>query len=144
MLTAAWLVALLRAGTEQSVKEKMKVQTKIIEAMFECLFRVLKNFKDGIEEAGEEGLSSKKFSWPLLSSALSSLAKYCVHINIDFMRDHFNWLYAIASGSAVPKAQKFQCLNAVYQILDGPGKVGLDPLVLPASYDVEICRQERC
>ena len=58
----------------------------------------------------------------MLSSALSCLAKFCVYINIDFMKDLFDWLYVIASEDVVPKAQKFQCLNSVYQILDGPVK----------------------
>ena len=106
----------------QGVKEKMKVQTKMIEGMFECIFRVLKNFKDGITEGTGDVKPDKYFSWPLLSSALSCLAKFCVYINIDFMKDLFDWLYVIASEDVVPKAQKFQCLNSVYQILDGPGK----------------------
>ncbi|QDZ20299.1 nucleolar complex protein [Chloropicon primus] len=106
----------------QGVKEKMKIQTKIIEGMFECVFRVLKNFKDGIVFGEEEVNVKKDFSWPLLSSTLSCLAKFCMYINIDFMKDLFNWLYTICNEDAVPRSQKFQCLNCVYQILDGPGK----------------------
>jgi nucleolar complex protein 3 len=76
----------------QGVKEKIKYQTKIVEAMFECIFRVLKNFKDGISEMEDGADTDKYFHWPLLSAALSCLAKYCAHINIDFMKDLFNWL----------------------------------------------------
>ena len=113
-------------SSTRGVKDEIKVQSKIIEAMFECFFRVLKNFKDGIcEEDWSDSTADdvkKHFSWPLLSATLSCLAKYCMYINIDFMNDLFNWLYTIASEEVVPRTQKFQCLNAVYQILDGPGK----------------------
>ena len=124
----------------QGVREKMKVQTKIIEGMFECIFRVLKNFKDDIAGAREEEeeILSKKFSWLLLSSTLACLGKFSVYINIDFMSDLFNWLYAIAGEAAVPTAQKFQCLMTVYEILDGPGKaLNIDTLRFDARlYDL--------
>ena len=122
----------------QGVKEKIKYQTKIVEAMFECFFRVLKNFKEGVSEDVEEGLAEKHFNWPLLSAALSGLAKYSSYINIDFMKDLFNWLYIISSEKDVPKIQIFQCLNAVYHILDGPGKaLNIDTLRFDtALYDI--------
>ena len=112
-----------------SVKEKLKIQTKILEGMFECFFRVLKSFRviaGGDDASGSDSESESDLggmNWSLLSSTLRCLVKYLGFINVDFMGDLFNSLYGIANAKSVPTACRFECLCAVYEILDGPGKV---------------------
>ena len=68
------------AAGSRDIALRARMQSKVIEAVFEVYFRVLKEFANG-----KGGLSA----FPTLESALAGLTKHAKYINADFMGDLF-------------------------------------------------------
>ena len=97
-----------------SFGEKKKMQSRLLEATFEMYFRVLKN---AASPAPTPGL-------PLLSAALTGLAKFTHLISIDFLGDLMEvFRKLLAQEDLLSDALKAQTLLTACEILSGHGEV---------------------
>lgn len=94
--------------------EKKKMQSRLLEATFEMYFRVLKNASS---PAPTPGL-------PMLSAALTGLAKFTHLISIDFLGDLMEaFRKLLAKTDLLSDALKAQTLLTACEILSGHGEV---------------------
>jgi nucleolar complex protein 3 len=97
-----------------SFGEKKKMQSRLLEATFEMYFRVLKNASS---PAPTPGL-------PMLSAALTGLAKFTHLISIDFLGDLMEaFRKLLAKTDLLSDALKAQTLLTACEILSGHGEV---------------------
>jgi len=97
-----------------SFGEKKKMQSRLLEATFEMYFRVLKNAASPEPTAG----------LPMLSAALTGLAKFTHLISIDFLGDLMEvFRKLLAKEDLLSDALKAQTLLTACEILSGHGEV---------------------
>ena len=97
-----------------SFGEKKKMQSRLLEATFEMYFRVLKNAASPEPTPG----------LPLLSAALTGLAKFTHLISIDFLGDLMEvFRKLLAKEDLLSDALKAQTLLTACEILSGHGEV---------------------
>lgn len=97
-----------------SYGEKKKMQSRLLEATFEMYFRVLKNAASPEPTPG----------LPMLSAALTGLAKFTHLISIDFLGDLMEvFRKLLAKDDFLSDALKAQTLLTACEILSGHGEV---------------------
>lgn len=97
-----------------SFGEKKKMQSRLLEATFEMYFRVLKNASSPVPTPG----------LPMLSAALTGLAKFTHLISIDFLGDLMEaFRKLLAKTDLLSDALKAQTLLTACEILSGHGEV---------------------
>ncbi|XP_006300395.2 nucleolar complex protein 3 homolog [Capsella rubella] len=94
---------------EPDAKERRKMQTETLSAVFETYFRVLRNTMYTIGESTEENPISNQGSFgahPLLAPCLDGLAKFTQQLDLDYIGDLMNYLKKLASSSSVSNNSK--------------------------------------
>lgn len=95
-------------------KEKKKMQSRLLEATFEMYFRVLKNAASPEPTPG----------LPMLSAALTGLAKFTQLISIDFLGDLMEvFRKLLAQEDLLSDTLKAQTLLTACEILSGHGEI---------------------
>ncbi|CAA0342441.1 unnamed protein product [Arabidopsis thaliana] len=88
---------------EPDAKERRKMQTETLSAVFETYFRILRNTMYTIGERTEEIPTSNPGAFgshPLLAPCLDGLAKFTQQLDLDYMGDLMNYLKKLASSSS--------------------------------------------
>ncbi|XP_010417534.1 PREDICTED: nucleolar complex protein 3 homolog isoform X1 [Camelina sativa] len=94
---------------EPDAKERRKMQTETLSAVFETYFRVLRNTMYTTGESSEENPISNPGSFgahPLLAPCLDGLAKFTQQLDLDYIGDLMNYLKKLASSSSVSNNSK--------------------------------------
>ncbi|KAG7590682.1 CCAAT-binding factor [Arabidopsis suecica] len=94
---------------EPDAKERRKMQTETLSAVFETYFRILRNTMYTIGERTEENPTSNPGAFgshPLLAPCLDGLAKFTQQLDLDYIGDLMNYLKKLASSSSVSNNTK--------------------------------------
>ena len=99
------------AGKLDNAK-KRKLQSKMLEAVFEMYFRVLKNAASDVPARGI----------PLMTPALVGLGKFTHLISVTFMADLMEVFRKLLKGVSLSADQKARCLLTACEITSGHGE----------------------
>ncbi|EFJ11960.1 hypothetical protein SELMODRAFT_125068, partial [Selaginella moellendorffii] len=110
------------ASTLPDAKERRKLQTATLSAVFETYFRVL---KAAVAPSTATDSSSSLCSHPLLGTCLQGLLKFSHLISVDFLGDLLAVLRKLAEGKSSVE-ERLQCCVAAFRIM----KANLDALTV--------------
>eukprot|EP00210_Caulerpa_lentillifera_P000912 g882.t1 len=112
---------------DKTLHDKSEIQTRIIEALFEVFFRVIKHCSHHTHsrsihenDASVHAFIQKKC--PLLAVSLRGLGKYAHVMSVEYFEDVLKVITKLLSCESLPFYERFQCLLAISEILRGQGE----------------------
>ncbi|WCJ37045.1 Nucleolar complex-associated protein 3 [Euphorbia peplus] len=97
-------------------KEQARMQSEILNAVFETYFRILKHTMQTITaspEANDNVVSSAPVAYPLFAPCLNGLGKFSHLIDMDYIGDLMNYLKRLAGGRSDPNSSSEKCLKCL-------------------------------
>lgn len=124
--------ALQEASAQRDIDQARLQQSLMLEALFELLFRVLKQASSsGLLRSGDaasngivvRGLTPQRMAekFPLLYIALEALGKYTHLISLEYFTDVLAVFQQLLSAAAVPLRARLRCLLTVAEIVRAQG-----------------------
>ncbi|GAV64133.1 CBF domain-containing protein/NOC3p domain-containing protein, partial [Cephalotus follicularis] len=108
----------------QDVKERRRMQSDTLSAVFETYFRILKDTMQLTAARSEANASSVAVAsrpHPLLSPCLNGLGKFSHLIDLDFMGDLMNYLKKLAAGgnsdSCLSVSERLRCCIVAFKVM---------------------------
>ncbi|KAK9813219.1 hypothetical protein WJX72_010918 [[Myrmecia] bisecta] len=117
--------AFKEADAAPSLSERQRLQSQMLEALFEVMFRVLKQCTaSGVAARPGVALSNEQVQkrLPLLAPSLEGLARYAHLISVEYFGDLMAIMQQLLAGSALPLSARLQVLLTAADILKGQGE----------------------
>lgn len=107
------------------LKEKSRLQARILEQIFMIYFRILK----------------KSPNFKLFPSVLEGLCKFAHLINLDFFEDLLKLMHQMIESDKLSFRSKLHCIKTIFVVLSGQGEaLTIDPMKFYTSlYNILLC-----
>ena len=114
------------AAGEGDLKARVRLQSRMLDALFEVFFRVLKTVEAsaGLKGAAPQAPKSPRKAaklWPLLEPTLAGIERFSHFISVEFFGDLLACLGAFTASPSLPGATRARALLAISGILTGQG-----------------------
>jgi len=119
------------SAAEVDVRTKVRLQSRMLDALFEIFFRVLKAMQPdrnapAAGSAPQRALGPMSASaagkrWPLLEPTLAGVEKFSHLISIEFFGDLLGCLASVSSDPRLPSSMRARALLAISGVLSGQG-----------------------